>query len=369
MNDDKIKVAELFAGIGGFRLGLEMANKRINQRRDSTNIEGWSSRFNCVWANEWDKHATTIYRKNFGEKELVEGDITKIEANEIPDIDLLVGGFPCQPFSLAGERKGFSDKRGNLFFEITRILESKRPKTVFLENVRGLLSAQNGFCFYTILSKLDELGYNVEWKMLNTKNWLPQTRERVFIIGHLRERSGSQIFPFFSYDEKDNRERQTVGTLQGGGHSGGLHSNMTALVFQEHSHSGLDGKGRGLRVYEDISPTLSSQMGTGGGNVPMVLPCLTPNRPVKRQNGRRLKEDGEPMFTLTAQDVHEVVFSKTEEQEGRRLTEVECERLQGFPDDWTKGVSSTQRYKMLGNAVSVPVIQYIGELLAFNHSK
>lgn len=324
MNDGPIKVAELFAGIGGFRLGLEQA----------------SPRFKTVWANEIDKHACKVYRKNFGEKELVEGDIRKIEADDIPDIDMLVGGFPCQPFSMAGKRQGFADFRGTLFFEIARILESKRPQTILLENVRGLLSAQNGFCFWAILNKLDELGYNVEWKVLNTKNWLPQTRERVFIVGHHSKSRGSrsQVFPFSRYDEEDYCEGASVKTLTGGGHSGGLHSNMTA-----------------------------------------ILPCLTPDRVNKRQNGRRLKNDGEPMFTLTAQDIHGVVISKTirsggrgsldrhswdvVNEQGRRLTEIDEERLQGFPDNWTQGVSQTQRYKMLGNAVSVPVIRYIGELI------
>jgi DNA (cytosine-5)-methyltransferase 1 len=391
MNGREIRVAELFAGIGGFRLGLEQADHNeyapIRQKpepQDCQQGRQWSTTkptvqlrnrdkptFRVVWANEWDKSACQIYRKNFGEKELCEGDLTKVEATDIPDIDLLVGGFPCQPFSLAGERKGFSDKRGNLFFEIARILESKRPQTILLENVRGLLSAQNGFCFYSILSRLDELGYNVEWKVLNTKNWLPQNRERIFIVGHNREgrERGSQVFPFSSYDEEDYSEGESVGTLQGGGHSGGLHSNMTAITNTVRSggrgssdrHSWgvvlldnfggnikkrikengiawtLGGSKTGIlqikrtrangndtvRAYDNEVPTLTSQMETGGNNVPII----------------------------------------TEEKEGRRLTEIECERLQGFPDNWTKGVSSTQRYKMLGNAVSVPVIQYIGGLI------
>jgi DNA (cytosine-5)-methyltransferase 1 len=218
---------------------------------------------------------------------------------------------------------------------------------------------------------LDELGYNVEWKVLNTKNWLPQNRERIFIVGHNTKSRGSgcQIFPFASYDEEDYSEGESVGTLTGGGHSGGLHSNMTAIantvlsggrgsldrhswdvvlldnfggnIKQRVKHNGiawtLGGSKTGIlqikrtradgndtvRTYENEVPTLTSQMGTGGNNVPIV----------------------------------------TEEKQGRRLTEIDCERLQGFPDNWTKGVCQTQRYKMLGNAVSVPVIEYIGNLL------
>lgn len=333
MND--IRVAELFAGIGGFRLGLETAKARSDIWRYLQNIEGEQSRqqsYRVVWANEWDKHACQIYRKNFGEKELYEGDIHKVQADDIPDIDMLVGGFPCQPFSMAGQRKGFSDSRGNLFFEITRILESKRPKTILLENVRGLLSAQNGFCFWSILNRLDELGYNVEWKVLNTKNWLPQTRERIFIIGHLREGSRSQVFPFASYDEADNCEGEVIGTLQGGGHSRGLHSNMTAIIANT-----VRSGGRGSLDRHSWDVVLLDNL---GGNIK-----------------QRVKENG-IAWTLGGSKTAVV-----QEQQGRRLTEVECERLQGFPDNWTQGVSSTQRYKMLGNAVSVPVIQYIGELI------
>jgi DNA (cytosine-5)-methyltransferase 1 len=334
MNGGEIRVAELFAGIGGFRLGLERANKGNNQRRYSADFKSEHSRqqsYSIKWANEHDKTACQIYRKNFGSKELVETDIETVNPKDIPDIDMLVGGFPCQPFSLAGERKGFSDSRGNLFFEVARILESKRPKTVFLENVRGLLSAQNGFCFWSILNRLDELGYNVEWKVLNTKNWIPQNRERVFIIGHLRGGSGCQIFPFRSYDEADNGEGEVIGTLTGGAHSGGLHSNMTAII----ANSLRVGRGSIDRHAFDV--VLLDNL---GGNIK-----------------QRIKENG-PAWTLGGSKTGVVQGKK-----GRRLTEKEWERLQGFPDDWTLGVSQTQRYKMLGNAVSVPVIEYMGKLL------
>jgi DNA (cytosine-5)-methyltransferase 1 len=348
----EIRVAELFAGIGGFRLGLERANpcnSRIENgktlllntddkpmsysvNQDGNGRQQCTNNYKIVWANEHDKHACQIYRKNFGEKELIEADIETVNPKDIPDFDMLVGGFPCQPFSLAGERKGFSDKRGNLFFEVARILESKRPKIVFLENVRGLLSAQNGFCFWSILNRLDELGYNVEWKVLNTKNWLPQTRERVFIIGHLREGSGCQIFPFGSYDEEDSCKGQTIGTLTAGAHSGGLHSDMTAVIANT-----LRSGGRSSLDRHSFDVVLLDNL---GGNIK-----------------QRVKENG-IAWTLGGSKTAVV-----QEKKGRRLTERECERLQGFPDDWTKGVSQTQRYKMLGNAVSVPVIEYIGKLI------
>src|SRR3990167_5374578 len=163
-----MKFIEMFAGIGGFRHGLE------------------KHRFKCVWANEIDKYACKIYRKNFGDKELFEGDIRAVDAISIPDHDLLCAGFPCQSFSIAGKRGGFEDTRGTLFFEIARIASVKRPELLLLENVKGLLSHDSGRTFGTILTTLSDLGYFLEWQVLNSKDFrVPQNRERVFIVGHL----------------------------------------------------------------------------------------------------------------------------------------------------------------------------------------
>ena len=206
---NEIKTVELFAGIGGFRLGLERANQTSKQKcymattfvqsnGNSTNINNRrkDNAFRIVWANEWDKYAAQIYRKNFGEKELYEGDIRKIDANDIPDCDLIVGGFPCQPHSFAGRRKGFDDERGKVFFEIVRIAQAKRPKMLFLENVKGLLSSEQGKAFGIVLEELGHIGYWCEWQVINSQHHgVPQSRERVFIIGHLREGCTRQIFP------------------------------------------------------------------------------------------------------------------------------------------------------------------------------
>ena len=185
----KIKFVELFAGIGGFRYGLEKAEN-----------------YQCVWANEIDKYAAEIYRKNYGEGELYEEDITKIETKDIPEHDLLVGGFPCQTFSIAGSRAGFNDTRGTLFFEIARILKDKRPRCVLLENVKGLLSHDSGKTFQTILKVLSDIGYRTEWQVLNSSDFgVPQNRERVFIIGHLREESRLQVFPLREGSKQDSK--------------------------------------------------------------------------------------------------------------------------------------------------------------------
>lgn len=169
---DEIKFADFFGGIGGFRLGIEQV---------------LGKRAKCVFYNDFDKYAVATYNKQFNEN-WEPKDIREIDANSIPDFDMLCGGFPCQAFSIAGKRRGFEDTRGTLFFEIARIIKVKRPKIVFLENVKGLLSHNKGETFRVIIQTLDELGYNVKWVVLNSKNFgVPQSRERVFIIGNIRK--------------------------------------------------------------------------------------------------------------------------------------------------------------------------------------
>ena len=342
-----MKFLDLFAGIGGFRLGMESAGHE------------------CIGFCEIDKFARESYKaihNTEGEIEL--HDITQVTEEEIRSIgtvDVICGGFPCQAFSIAGNRRGFEDTRGTLFFEVARFASILKPKYLFLENVKGLLNHDNGNTFEVIISTLDELGYNVEWQVLNSKNFgVPQNRERVFIIGHLRETSGRTIFPIERNVPEANRK----------------------------------------------------------WNVEFVVPVLTPNRLEKRQNGRRFKTNGEPMFTLTAQDQHGILLqdkklkireattkgyaeakvgdsvnianinSKTKrgrvgnqiantllasEQQGvvgsdyriRRLTPRECWRLQGFPDsafDKAQAVTSnSQLYKQAGNSVTVNVIAEIAK--------
>ena len=173
----ELKYFSTFSGIGGFELGID-------------------NKAECIGFSEIDKYATEIYKKHFpGHKNY--GDITTINASELPDFDLLVGGFPCQSFSLAGKRKGFEDTRGTLFFELARILQAKQPGLFIFENVKGLLSHDNGQTFKTIIATLTELGYDCQWQVLNSKNFgVPQNRERVYIIGHIRGTSRPKVFPF-----------------------------------------------------------------------------------------------------------------------------------------------------------------------------
>jgi DNA (cytosine-5)-methyltransferase 1 len=367
MNEKKIKFVDLFAGIGGFHKGLDDAGG-----------------FESVWANEWDRYASSVYRYNYPNTPLETGDICTIEASTIPDHDLLCGGFPCQAFSVAGKRKGLEEARGTLFYEIARIAECKKPSLLLLENVKGLLSHDKGRTFQTILEVLGSIGYRLEWQVLNSK-WfgVPQKRERVLIVGHLGTQPTRTIFPFTEISGFANsppKETQGEGErirLQDTSIAGTLSARyakdgsenliQVGSLYASNADAG--------RVYDPrgIAKTISSLGGGLGAKTGLyeVRPTLTPSRVNKRQNGRRFKENGEDMFTLTGQDVHGVRIDTPNEKRIRRLMPIECERLQGFPDDWTltgtnaKGktikISDTQRYKQCGNAISVPVVCYIGE--------
>lgn len=410
-----MKFIDLFAGIGGFRFGMESAGHE------------------CVAFCEIDKFARASYKaihNTEGEIEL--HDITTVTDDEIRNIghvDAICGGFPCQAFSIAGHRRGFEDTRGTLFFEIARFASILKPKYLFLENVKGLLNHDKGDTFEVILSALDELGYDVEWQVLNSKNFgVPQNRERVFIIGHLRGERGRKIFPIGGEDEKSDFE-----------------SVIRKLGNVNPSQKGMNGEDFDSN---GISPALTTNKGEG---TKIAIPVLTPDRVNKRQNGRRFKTDGEPMFTLTGQDRHGIVVAGnlpgSHEQNGRvydiegisptlntmqggdrqpkirvreatkqgyaeasvgdsvnlshpssktrrgrvgegiantlvtgdsqgvvtpnfrirKLTPRECWRLQGFPDwafDRAQEVNSnSQLYKQVGNSVTVNVIKEIARYL------
>jgi DNA (cytosine-5)-methyltransferase 1 len=346
-----VKFLDLFAGIGGFRLGMESAGHK------------------CVGFCEIDKFARASYKAiHDTEGEVEMHDITTVSdefVRGIGSVDVICGGFPCQAFSIAGKRQGFRDTRGTLFFEIARFASILRPRYLFLENVRGLLNHEGGATFETILRDLDELGYDVEWQVLNSKDYVPQNRERVFIIGHLRGECTRKIFPFERND----------GSL---------------VELQEQQNS---------------ANTITARYGEAGGvgsyvveskqQKQVAIPVLTPDRLEKRQNGRRFKDNGDEMFTLTAQDRHGVAIVQKPRgyNEGstheiaptlsshswhennilrngfqiRKLTPRECWRLQGFPDwafDRAKEVNSdSQLYKQAGNSVTVPVIADIAKRL------
>lgn len=354
-----MKFLDLFAGIGGFRLGLEQAGHE------------------CVGFCEIDKFARQSYKAIYnteGEREY--HDITTVSNEEWRTlrgtVELICGGFPCQAFSITGKRKGFLDEtRGTLFFEIARAAEQIKPRTLFLENVRGLLSHDKGRTFRTIISTLNELGYDAEWQILNSKNFgVPQNRERVFIIGHLRGERGREVFPITRENSGaikrivNGRETHghstydvfgtdgispTLKTMQGGnlqpkilvegniypsnGQNGnvynpkGLSPTLSSGTTGNSKNRGIgsnnapkilvnvnpSGNGMNGNVYDSnaLAPTLTTNKGEGPK---IAIPVLTPDRAEKRQNGRRFKEDGDPMFTLTAQDRHGVAVKEATKQ-------------------------------------------------------
>lgn len=333
-----MKYISLFAGIGGFDLAL--------------NRQG----HNCVYVNEWDKHSTQTYEKNFIDK-VDTRSITDVPTSEIPNHDILVGGFPCQSFSIAGKRRGFEDTRGTMFYEIARILKDKRPAYLLLENVKGLLSHDNGKTFSTIMWSLDELGYECQWQVLNSKNHgVPQNRERVFIVGHLRGRSRPKIFPFRYDDGISDQTTQSEGTWSQAqlsttvrvGMGTKADSSFVIKIGTYRTHK----DGNGFRENKGgVSPTIPARAREDGSGQPIIVQ-RTPLKFLQR-NQRNI--EGDYSFTVDTANTGGIRVG----MRIRRLTPIECERLQGFPDNWTAGVSDTQRYKQLGNAVTVNVVEEI----------
>ena len=417
----------MFAGIGGFRSGLSK----------------FGDFFVPVGFCEIDPYARKAYEAIYDTKgELFFEDARKIVPEELPDIDLICGGFPCQSFSIAGKRGGFEDARGTLFFEIARIARVKRPKYLLLENVPGLLSHDNGRTFATILNTLSELGYDVAWQVLNSANFgVPQARKRVFIIGYLGERSSGEIQAFTDANPKtiiqkvsgrqgdrvyDKDGLSCTLTSNGGGFAGntGLYSvgqlpikSLTKSGYQiaepgdsiDLAYPNLNTR-RG-RVGKQIAHTITPNITQGVYCIDMnqdpkiteIARCITarqdagiskrkgehsgvieiskeigpraiisPERENVRQQGRRIKGPDEPMFALTTQDRHGVVDYDPECDIIRKLMPIECWRLQGFTDEQFYkaqgiGLSDARLYKMAGNAVSVPVITALGEIIKRVH--
>jgi len=341
-----IKYASLFSGIGGFEKGINQASEIVE-----VNAE-------CVFASEIDKFAQQTYTKHFG-SDYLHGDITKIEGESVPDIDMRVGGFPCQAFSIAGKRRGFDDCRGTLFFDIARIMQSKRPKVVLLENVKGLLNHDKGNTFRTILSTLDELGYDAEWQVLNSKNYgVPHNRERVFIVGHLRGERGSQIFPLGEADSlhpksrtDQEKVREIASTLMAKSYSSWVGNYVIHSLYPRSSKSGNGGTSQLSK-----SNGTTYCLGTKTNQAIEIKPRCNLDSKFKDVTGRTVKEDGEPSYTVTTRPNR---IGVQLESQIRKFTPIECERLQGFPDGWTEGVSNTQRYKQIGNSVTVNVIEAV----------
>mgnify|MGYP002623219534 FL=1 len=367
-----MKLLDLFSGIGGFHKGFEKAGFE----------------FDWVGFSDIDKYASAVYKYRYPDaKEL--GDITSIRPErDLPDhIDILCGGFPCQAFSMAGKRKGFNDTRGTLFFEIARILrhfrDTEKPIPYFvLENVKGLLSHDDGRTFAVIYRVLTDIGYTVECQLLNTRWVLPQNRERIYIVGYIGKGSRAKVFPITENDELSNelkKSAQYTGTITSRYHKMG--DMDTYIKVNKLKQIGVIGKDTiATRVYDSsgISTTLTDGGGMGAKTGLYRIPEATkkgyaeakvgdsinlsvPNSKTRR--GRVGKGEAQTLDT----GMQQYTIDKTAI---RRLTPVECMRLQGFPDDWNeKGMmdgkvvdmSDTQRYKQAGNAVSVPIVSMVAE--------
>lgn len=446
-----MKFIDFFAGIGGFRRGMELAGHE------------------CVGFCEFDKFATASYtsmhlltqeqreylnemplkqrRKEILKEEYRNGewyanDIRKVYAGDIPKADCWCFGFPCQDISVAGKQLGFQGSRSSLFFRVMYLIgqleEENRPTYLFVENVKNLLSVNGGWDFARLLIEMEQGGYDAEWQVLNSKDFgVPQNRERCFIIGHLRGRGSAEVFPVERadgensiqiIDHRDGYRRNTqvfapdgiteaLDTGQGGGR--GHHVALPCFIDLCNSGTETTSVARCLQArYQKGYGTYKAQ------NSGIAIPVLTPDRAEKRQNGRRFKEDGEPMFTLTGQDRHGVaiepigvidsqgikvteatkqgysecrvgiddvantldtscnqgIFVKVSEELTvyavwyekyqcyiaiRRLTPKECFRLQGWTDDYFEKAefvnSDSQLYKQAGNGVTVNVIRAIAE--------
>ena len=345
-----MKYLSLFSGIGGFELGIQQAYEELhNGRKTKTRINNGKSKSgtnrqnvqrsaSCIGYSEINKYAIKIYEKHFKHKNY--GDITRIKAEELPDFDFLCGGFPCQSFSIAGKRGGFNDTRGILFFDIARIIKAKQPRLLLLENVKGLLSHDEGRTFRTIITTLTELGYDLQWQVLNSKNFeVPQNRERVFIIGHLRGTPRPQVFPFTECNAK-NLEELTNNAQQG------------YRVYGENS----------------IAPTQASQTGGVGAKTGLVCPTIRATQHKSGDNQTLVAHTVRGRGRASGLNKKQNWDSYLVEWKIRRLTPVECARLQGFPDDWHKveEISDTQAYKVFGNAVTTNVIKAIMEKLLCN---
>ena len=371
-----MKYLSLFSGIGGFEKGIIQAYESNRNRRNteessvdvgtSTNSavnERVGESPSCIGFSEIDKYATQIYQSHFPEHKNY-GDITKINAKELPDFDLLVGGFPCQSFSIAGKRGGFDDTRGTLFFDIARILKEKQPRLFVLENVKGLLSHGAGSTFYTIISTLDELGYDLQWQVLNSKNFgVPQNRERVFIIGHLRGTSRPQVFPFGENDRTDNKSSELCDRrkLLQGNESGAIQEEETKTtskpsgqIIRKDWNQPDNTDSRGGQTHTSYRIPEATKQGFAEAEEGDSINLSVPNSKTRR--GRVGKGIAQTIDTGMQQ--HTIQDYKI-----RRLTPTECMRLQGFPDNWCDGISDTQKYKCAGNAVTVNVIEAIMEKL------
>lgn len=309
VDNPEFTFVDLFAGIGGIRIPFGELNGK------------------CVFSSEWDSFAQKTYRVNFGE--VPSGDITKIDAEDIPDFDILLAGFPCQPFSQAGLKKGFADIRGTMFFEIERIMAKKRPKAFLLENVKQLKGHDHGNTLKTILEHLDSLGYETDYKVLRAADFgVPQNRERIYIVGFDRKKFRLPKNFVFEYP-KPSKKKTRLGDI------------LEENVDEKYTISDKLYAGHLRRKKEHLAK------GNGFG-----FSLFDKNSPYTSTISARYYKDGS-----------EILIDQGKSKNPRKLTPRECAGLQGFPEGFIIPVSDTQAYKQFGNSVAVPVVRAVARQL------
>ena len=371
-----MKIIDLFSGIGGFALGFQKAGYQFTEH----------------YFSEIDKNAIANYKYNFPNAKNL-GDITTLQPADIAGADIITFGSPCQDFSLAGKRTGLKGNKSSLIQHAIALITHVRPSIFIWENVKGAFSSHARADFWAILKEFTNIGgYTIEWQLLNTSWVLPQNRERIYLIGHSGGRSIPGVFPFRENDKLLDRKTREKGwrgrnfktslartitaryskmgsydtyivpkvaaTLTGGGLSGGLHSDMTVIQLNPSKESNGRQPYQQNRVFDDrgISPALTRH------NSDFIIK--------QRSRGKNKGADLKICPTISSN-----AFQENNLLNGvRRLTEIECERLQGFPDNWTqygnyngriRRISKTQRYKLIGNAVTVDIVTMIAKRLKF----
>jgi DNA (cytosine-5)-methyltransferase 1 len=369
---------DLFSGAGGFAQGLKQAGFNATKH----------------YFSEIDKHAIANYKHNFKYATYV-GSVTDVRGSDLPKRpNIITFGSPCQDFSLAGKRKGMDGERSSLISHAIRLITECRPDVFIWENVKGTFSSNNGADFWAIIQAFTNIGgYRLEWQLLNTAWLLPQNRERIYLIGHLGKGSGRFVFPFGEELTGVNEmtfESGSIRTLSAGGNSGGLHSSMTLLKVKSATTKGYETatQGDSINLSQPDSKTRRGRVGKGKAQTletscNQAVVCLTERRTEEAKKQRRETGSndfiGKQVEPRTDGCVGTILGNPTidntiqQASRIRRLTEIECERLQGFPDNWTKygindkgetiNISRTQRYKLMGNAVTVNVVQMIAERL------
>lgn len=374
----KIKLIELFSGIGGFTRGLQDAGFEIEEH----------------YFSEIDKHAIANYKYNFPHAKYI-GDVKSIQSGDFTGVDIITFGSPCQDFSLAGKRKGLEGSRSCLIQHAIDLVTDVRPSVFIWENVKGAFSSNSGADFWAILQAFANIGgYRLEWQLLNTKWVLPQNRERIYLVGHLDGRSKPGVFPF-SEDNFGFNERAA------GGHSGGLHSSMTLIkTLQGNDYTNtIRSGGRGsltnkhswdmIKVGAIRGRNLENPKSRkSGSSTEQMLEinengCSNTLTSVQKDNvvvgtwrtnkdGKGLRQTSDGSCPTNPARAREDGSGQPVINNGlsiRRLTEIECELLQGFPQNWTKygdydgkikTVPKTQRYKQCGNAVTATIVMQIG---------